>query len=103
MVGYVELGTDSWISKITARSWRIQRTVWMLFSYTSMLMFALRFFAGPIVHRTSPLGLLFAGAILGATGLTLLGSAECLDVHYRCNGLRTWKDLPLADHAGCCF
>ena len=39
-------------------------------------MFALRFFAGPIVHRTSPLGLLFVSGVLGATGLTLLGSAE---------------------------
>jgi hypothetical protein len=38
-------------------------------------MFALRFFAGPIVERTSPLGLLFASGILGATGLTLLGNA----------------------------
>ncbi len=47
----------------------------MLFVYTSSLMFILRFFAGPIVERTSPLGLLFASGILGATGLTLLGNA----------------------------
>src|SRR5262245_52328284 len=38
-------------------------------------MFALRFFAWPIVERTSPLGLLFVSGILGATGLTLLGNA----------------------------
>ena len=76
MVGYVELGTDSWISKITGAIMANPTYGLVLFSYTSMLMFALRFFAGPIVHRTSPLGLLFASAILGATGLTLLGSAE---------------------------
>ena len=40
----------------------------MLFVYTSSLMFILRFFAGPIVERTSPLGLLFVSAVLGATG-----------------------------------
>src|SRR5205085_10750720 len=33
----------------------------------------LRFFAGPIVHRISPVGLLFASAVLGTTGLVLLG------------------------------
>src|SRR5262249_51171807 len=46
--------------------------------YTSALMFTLRFFAGPIVERTSPLGLLFASGILGATGLTLLSRADSI-------------------------
>src|SRR6202007_3239016 len=50
----------------------------MLFVYTSGLMFALRFFAGPIVEKTSPLGLLLASGILGATGLTLLGNATSI-------------------------
>ena len=39
-------------------------------------MFILRFFAGPIVHRISPLGLLFVSGLLGAVGLALLGSSE---------------------------
>jgi hypothetical protein len=39
-------------------------------------MFALRFVAGPIVHKISPLGLLFVSGILGAIGLTMLGNAE---------------------------
>ena len=47
-----------------------------LFVYTSMLMFVLRFVAGPIVHKISPLGLLFVSGILGAIGLTMLGSAN---------------------------
>ena len=75
MVGYVELGTDSWISKITGSIMADPKKGLMLFAYTSMLMFVLRFFAGPIVHRISPLGLLLVSAILGATGLTLLGGA----------------------------
>src|SRR6202012_521945 len=37
------------------------------------LMFTLRFFAGPIVERINPIGLLFASALLGTTGLYLLG------------------------------
>jgi hypothetical protein len=38
-------------------------------------MFVLRFFAGPIVHRISPLGLLAACAALAAAGLYWLGNA----------------------------
>ncbi|MBI1345359.1 MFS transporter [bacterium] len=76
MVGYVELGTDSWIAKITGSIMGSPAKGLALFVYTSLLMFALRFVAGPIVHKISPLGLLFVSAILGATGLTLLGNAD---------------------------
>jgi hypothetical protein len=38
-------------------------------------MFTLRFFAGPIVHKISPLGLLLASAVFGMIGLLLLGGA----------------------------
>lgn len=76
MVGYVELGTDSWIGKITGSVMASPMKGLMLFSYTSLLMFALRFFAGPIVHRISPLGLLFVSGLLGFTGLQLLGVAN---------------------------
>ncbi len=75
LLGYVELGTDSWISNITGNILASREKGLLLFVYTSGLMFALRFFAGPIVERISPLGLLFVGAACGATGLTLLGNA----------------------------
>jgi MFS family permease len=74
-VGYVELGTDSWIANITGNIMASPQKGLLLFVYTSGLMFVLRFFAGPIVHRISPLGLLFVSAIMGATGLYLLGGA----------------------------
>ena len=76
LVGYVELGTDSWIGSITGAIMADPQKGLLLFVYTSGLMFALRFFAGPIVHRISPLGLLFVSGLLGATGLTLLGNAQ---------------------------
>lgn len=76
MVGYVELGTDSWISQITGKIMESPQRGLLLFVYTSALMFALRFVAGPIVHRISPLGLLTVGAILGCIGLNLLSSAH---------------------------
>jgi hypothetical protein len=76
LVGYVELGTDSWISKITGTIMANPANGLLLFVYTSGLMFILRFFAGPIVERISPLGLLALSAIFGAAGLTLLGNAQ---------------------------
>jgi MFS family permease len=75
LLGYVELGTDSWISNITGNILASREKGLLLFVYTSGLMFALRFFAGPIVEKISPLGLLFVGATCGAIGLTLLGNA----------------------------
>ena len=72
MVGYVELGTDSWIARITGSILNETTGRW-LFVYTSALMFVLRFVAGPIVHKISPLGLLFVSAVLAAIGLFVLG------------------------------
>ena len=71
-IGYVELGTDSWI--INIMQYVIAGDAFLLFIYTSALMFVLRFFAGPIVHRINPMGLLFASAVLATIGLFMLGS-----------------------------
>jgi MFS family permease len=77
MVGYVELGTDSWITNINDKILQeVKRGGLYMFMWTSALMLVLRFFAGPIVHRISPLGLLFVSGILGCIGLLLLGTAS---------------------------
>jgi MFS family permease len=73
MVGYVELGTDSWIINITNTVLSNQKLALIAFIWTNVLMFTLRFFAGPIVHKISPLGLLFVSAVIGCIGLLLLG------------------------------
>ena len=73
MVGYVELGTDSWIQNITNTVLNNKTLALVAFIWTNLLMFTLRFFAGPIVHKISPIGLLFASAVLGTAGLVLLG------------------------------
>ncbi len=78
MVGYVELGTDSWIAKITGAIMDSKQNGLLLFVYTSSLMFILRFFAGPIVEKTSPLGLLFVSALFGVAGLSLLSYANAI-------------------------
>jgi MFS family permease len=73
LIGYVELGTDTWITNITNTVLASQNKALMAFIWTNVLMFTLRFFAGPIVHKISPLGLLFCSAVLGTIGLLLLG------------------------------
>jgi MFS family permease len=73
MVGYVELGTDSWIANLMTNIAGMKGI--LLLVYTSGIMFALRFFAGPIVHRISPLGLLFSCAVLAVIGLFWLGNS----------------------------
>lgn len=76
MVGYVELGTDSWIGQITGAIMESKGKGVLLFVYTSALMFALRFVAGPIVHKISPLGLLCVSGLLGCIGLNMLSAAD---------------------------
>jgi hypothetical protein len=74
LVGYVELGTDSWITNITERVLKSGTDAKLAFIWTNVLMFTLRFFAGPIVHKINPVGLLFCSAALGTLGLYLLGN-----------------------------
>jgi len=74
-----ELGTDGAISGImtgplTAAGFN---GLWVLI-YTSAIMMILRFFAGSIVSRISPLGLLATAAALAITGLYFLSAASGL-------------------------
>ncbi len=73
-VGYVELGTDSWIATITNEIAAGQGLY--LFIWASSVMFVLRFFAGPIVEKINPVGLLCISACLGCIGLILIGTIE---------------------------
>jgi MFS family permease len=73
-----ELGTDGWITGIMEGvSHGKFHPGWVLV-YTSAIMMALRFVAGPIIHSLSPLGLLAMSALLAIVGLTLLGGAAGL-------------------------
>ncbi|WP_237607508.1 MFS transporter [Roseimaritima sediminicola] len=70
MIGYMELGVDSWMTKLMAN---VLPNAVLILVYTSALMFVLRFFAGPIVHRINPIGLLLGSAIIACLGLLWLG------------------------------
>lgn len=68
-----ELGTDSWITSLMQGEMKALdlSPVWVLI-YTSSIMMVLRLFAGPIVERLSPLGLLAVSSLLAAIGLVML-------------------------------
>jgi MFS family permease len=75
LLATTELGTDGWIQDIMGSVLEDPVKGTLFFVYTAAIMFILRFFAGPIVHRISPLGLLAASAAIAAIGLTWLGNA----------------------------
>jgi MFS transporter, DHA2 family, metal-tetracycline-proton antiporter len=68
-----ELGTDSWItSMMTPAMTDMGLNAGWVLVYTMSLVLVLRLFAGPLVHKLSPLGLLAVSALLAAIGLVLL-------------------------------
>jgi MFS family permease len=68
-----EIGTDGWISGLMEHPMKEAgfNPGWVLI-YTSAIMMVLRFFAGPIVHKLSPIGLLIISSVLAIVGLFAL-------------------------------
>lgn len=77
LVGAVELGTDQWIQNITGNILSSEQGR-ILFVFTSMMMFGLRFCAGWIEEKLglSPIGILFVCAVLACLGLNLASGIE---------------------------
>lgn len=75
LLATTELGTDSWIADIMSSVLASPVAGALVLVYTSFIMFVLRFFAGPIVHRISPLGLLMTSAAIATAGLLMLSNA----------------------------
>ena len=89
LVGAVELGTDSWIQNITGNILTPEQGK-ILFVFTSMLMFALRFCADFIEKKMklSPIGILLVCSVLAFLGLhmvsnitTFMGAMVALGVY----------------------
>lgn len=74
-----ELSTDSWITSLMEPEMRALglQAGWVLV-YTSAIMFVMRLFAGPILHRLKPLGVLALASGLAAAGIFLLSGASGL-------------------------
>ena len=69
-----ELAPGQWVD------FALSRTVHMpgilLLVYVSALMFVMRHFAGPLVHKLSPIGLLWCSCLLASLGLVALSAAN---------------------------
>ncbi|MCG3198997.1 MAG: hypothetical protein GHCLOJNM_03504 [bacterium] len=76
-----ELGTDTWITDLMTpvMTEMSLHPGWVLV-YTSFIMMVLRFCAGSIVHRISPLGLLAVSATIAAVGLVFLSKAAGIGI-----------------------
>jgi MFS family permease len=68
-----ELGTDSWITELVnpVMAKMGMQAGWVLI-YTAFIMMVLRFLAGPIIHKLSPLGLLAVCSGIAVVGLIML-------------------------------
>ena len=77
LVGAVELGTDGWIQNITGNILTPAQGK-ILFVFTSLVMFSLRFCAHFIERslKVSPIGLLFICAVLAVIGLRMVSGIE---------------------------
>ena len=76
-----ELGTDANITSLMEPAMNAIRLQggWVLI-YTSAIMLVLRFFAGPVVHKLSPLGLLCISSLIAAVGLLFLSKATGVSI-----------------------
>jgi MFS family permease len=71
-----ELGTDGWMPDLLKLSGpAVPHFETWIFIYTSVIMTVLRFYAGPLVHRFSPVGLLVISAAIAVVGLLALSQS----------------------------
>lgn len=76
-----ELGTDSWITELMKPEMvKLGIDAGWVLVYTSLIMTVLRFFAGPLIHRLSPLGLLGVCSVLAIVGLVFLSKATGITI-----------------------
>lgn len=75
----LELGPNRWVPAVLEAGGIAGILV---LAYINGLMAVLRFFAGPVVHRLSPTGILVASAILSGIGLYWLSFAETIQMAF---------------------
>jgi MFS family permease len=69
-----ELGPNRWVGVFVNDIIGIRGVLFLV--YTSGLMFLLRFFAGAVAHRLSPIGMMVCSSVLSAVGLFALSYSQ---------------------------
>ena len=67
-----ELGTQQWVERILGQA---GASPMLVLALVTGLMAVGRYFAGPVVHRLNPIGVLFASSIIATAGIFLMSSA----------------------------
>jgi MFS family permease len=75
-----ELGPAQWVPSVLTRTAHTPGI--LVFVYVNVLVFAMRSFAGKLVHGRSPVGVLFISALLSSIGLLALGHATTASAAY---------------------
>ena len=68
-----ELAPGQWVNEMLSKNLGFNGILVLV--YISMLMFGMRFFAGPLAHKWSPVGLLWISCLLASLGLVALSFA----------------------------
>jgi MFS family permease len=82
LLSTTELGTDSWVAALMTpvlKRFGDNAGNWVLI-YTSAIMFVMRFSAGPVVHRLSPLSLLCICSVVASVGLFWISAAGAVPI-----------------------
>jgi MFS family permease len=76
----LELAPGQWVNSVLQNTANMSGT--LILVYGSAIMFILRFFAGPIAHRISPIGMMWASATVAGIGLFLLANVTTAGMAY---------------------
>lgn len=76
----IELAPNQWVESVLRSTADMSGT--LILVYGSAIMFVLRFFAGPIAHRISPIGMMCASVAITGVGLWLLSGVTSAAMAY---------------------
>lgn len=76
----IELAPNQWVESVLRSTANMSGT--LILVYGSAIMFVLRFFAGPIAHRISPIGMMCASVAITGFGLWLLSNVTSAAMAY---------------------
>ncbi len=92
-----ELGTGQWIETLLGQ---VGVSAILIFVFINGIMAVGRLFAGPVVHKLNPAGMLLLSAIFTTIGLYWLSNATGYANFRGCVRICHWHLLLLAHHAG---
>lgn len=76
----LELAPGQWVNSVLEKTAGMRGT--LILVYGSAIMFVLRYFAGPIAHKISPIGMMWASVTIAAIGLFLLANVTTAGMAY---------------------